>query len=150
MAAKWIPAILFAMTMAFSCTDGNEDMAQSTVSEELRTEDVKARLDSTFQHCDSVHIATYHGTACCISGPTQAKPGDTATYHYQINHKDPKIMSWEIREGDITIIKGQDMHTVTVQFGPNFTTGIIGCVGSGIKDGVRNSCSDRCVVQALL
>jgi hypothetical protein len=148
--ARWIPVALFGMTMAFSCTDGDEHNTQRPVSEELRTEESIERLDSTFQHCDSVYIATYHGTACCISGPTQTKPGDTVTYHYQINHKDPKMVSWEIREGDITIVEGQDKHTVTVQFGPNFTTGIIGCVGSGIKDGIRNSCSDRCVVRAPL
>jgi hypothetical protein len=146
MVRKLIPAVLFAMTIAFSCTDDNEDNVQITLSEEPTVENVIAKVDTTFQDCDSVYIAAYHGTACCISGPTLASPGDTVTYHYQINHKDPQ-MSWEIREGDITIIKGQDMQTVTVRFGPNFTTGVIGCVGSGLKDGIRNKCSDRCIVQ---
>jgi hypothetical protein len=145
MMTKLIPAVLLVMIAAFSCTD-DKDTVQITPTEEETQKNVTLPVDSTFQHCDSLSIATYHGTACCVRGPMRAKPGETATYHYQINHKDPQF-SWEIREGDIAIIKGQDTHTVTVQFGPNFTTGIIGCVGSGLKDGVRNKCSDRCVVR---
>jgi hypothetical protein len=146
MITKLIRVVLFAMVMGFSCTDDNQDSQRSTLSEDLRIEDANSEVDSTFQRCDSVFIATYPGTACCVSGQTRANPGDTVSYHYQINHKDPQ-MYWEIREGDITIIKGQDTHTVTVQFGPNFTTGIIGCVGSGIKNETRLKCSDRCIVR---
>jgi hypothetical protein len=77
-----------------------------------------------------------------------AKPGDTVRYHYQMNHRDP-LISWQIVEGDIAIIAGQNTHTVTVKFGPDFTTGTITGVGSGIKyEGgtTRNSCWNRVIV----
>jgi hypothetical protein len=102
--------------------------------------------DSTFQSCDSVYVATRSGTACCVSGPVVAKPGDIFRYHYQINHADAQV-SWQILEGDISIIAGQGTHTVTVQFGENFTTGIIFGDGNGLKDGQwRLRCTDRAIV----
>jgi hypothetical protein len=91
--------------------------------------DAGVRIGSAYSECDSLFIATYPGTACCVSGSLQARPGDTIEYHYQMNRDYPEIQ-WEIRSGDITIEKGQDTHTVTVKFGPSFTKGEI--VGLGI------------------
>jgi hypothetical protein len=151
MVTKWIATILFATIMILSCKDDTERKEGSHHSsrEQLRMDNPLTSVDSSFQNCDSVFIATSPGTACCMSGPALAKPGEIVTYHYQINHQDPQ-MSWEIREGDIIIIKGQDSPTVTVRFGPTFTGGVVGCVGSGIKEGVRLECSDRCVVNSAL
>ena len=149
MVAKFIPIGVFTITMALGCAENIDSDIQTDLNEAFSAEDFSSNVDSAFQDCDSVYTATYHGTACCISGATEARPGDIATYHYQINHKDPQ-MSREIREGDISILTGHNAPTVTVQFGPNFTTGIVGCVGSGVKEGFRLECSDRCIVQTPL
>ena len=91
-------------------------------SETLKSD--RLQLDASFHYCDSVAVATHSGTSCCVSGPTIAKPGDILDHHYQINQLDPQIY-WEILRGDILIIGGQDTHTVTVKFSPNFISGSI-------------------------
>jgi hypothetical protein len=145
MMAKLIPVFLLATMIAAGCTDDNKENSQSNVTTIVQTAQ-GIGLDSTLQLCDSVFVATYPGTACCVSGTKVAKPGDTVSYHYQINYPDPEY-HWEVREGDINIISGQDTQTVVVQFGPDFKGGVIGSVGSGIKEGTRLSCSDRCIIR---
>ena len=151
MAARLITPFFLVLIMALSCAEdegANElPKEQETETDTLNVDSTDTlSLDSTFQHCDSLYIATFHGTACCISGPTVAKPGDTLRYHYQINHRDAKV-SWQIIEGDISVIGGQGSTTVTVEFGPNFTTGLIIGVGIGIKyDTLRQNCNDRVIV----
>jgi hypothetical protein len=134
------------LVMMFGCDDDNRT---ADVIPEPETEEDKDTLtvDSTIQQCDSVFIATYSGTACCITGSMVAKPGDIFRYHYQMNHRDAQV-TWFILEGDISIIDGQNTHTVTVQFGKDFTSGVINGQGYGIKrdDAPRLRCSDRVVV----
>jgi len=152
MAAKLISPFLLVLILALSCAEDDVANAlmqeQETETDTLNVDSIDAlNLDSTFQHCDSLFIATYHGTACCISGPTVAKPGDILRYHYQMNHKDAQV-SWQILEGDMSIIAGQDTHTITVRFGPDFTTGLISGRGNGLKEkeNVRLECYDRVIV----
>lgn len=107
------------------------------------------KVDSTFQSCDSVFIATYPGTACCVSGLRVGKPGDIVRYHYQINFPDAHVL-WKILEGDISIISGQDTQTVTVQFGSTFSKGVVYADGDGLhvfqNGSTRIRCTDRVVI----
>jgi len=126
----------------FQLSDEDRSDDLSTVKEEEQESIVSQ--DSNFQVCDSVYIATLHGTACCVSGPMVARPGDIFKYHYQINHSDARV-KWQILEGDISIIAGQDTHTVTVLFGPDFTTGIVYADGDGIRKDAASDKSARIV-----
>ncbi len=135
---------VFFLAVSLSCEDRDVSNELTAAEQELAKGMVNA--DATFQSCDSVYVATRIGTACCVSGPVVAKPGSIVQYHYQINHAEPRV-SWQILEGDISIIAGQDTQTVTVQFGENFTTGIIFGDGNGVKDGQwRLRCTDRAIV----
>jgi len=143
MVVRILASLLLATLIVLSCTedDGPKDVPQD--QEETESDSVATELDPNFQHCDSVYIATRIGTACCINGPTVAKAGNIFRYHYQMNHRDAKV-DWQILEGDISIIAGQGTRTVTVQFGPGFTAGIIIGVGVGIKyENLPQLCSDR-------
>jgi hypothetical protein len=152
MATRSICLVLLVLIMACTEDDGINGLTgeQGTAYDtlDLGSNDT-LKLDSNFQHCDSVFVATYFGTACCTTGPTVAKPGDTVRYHYQMNHRDAQV-SWQILEGDISFISGQETHTVTVLFGPNFTTGLIIGEGNGIKydDSPRLKCAERVVITA--
>jgi len=142
-----ITRLIFICTLVigFSCSDEDRSKDLSAVKQEEQESIVSQ--DSSFQVCDSLYVATFHGTACCVSGPIVASPGDVFKYHYQINHSDARI-KWQILEGDISIITGQDTHTVTVLFGPDFTTGIVYADGNGIPRDVasRQRCTDRVIV----
>jgi hypothetical protein len=146
MVGRILAGLLLATLITFSCREDDDPKDITAEERETESDTVALKLDSNFQHCDSVYIATRIGTACCINGPTVAKSGDILRYHYQMNHRDAKV-DWQILEGDISIISGQGMRTVTVQFGPNFTTGIIIGVGVGIKyENIPQLCSDRVIV----
>lgn len=139
---------VFVLAVSLSCEDRDVSNELTAAEQEKEQELAKGTVnaDSTFQSCDSVYVATRIGTACCVSGPVVAKPDDIVQYHYQINHADPQV-SWQILEGNISIIAGQDTQTVTVRFGDNFTTGIIFGDGNGLKDGQwRLRCTDRAIV----
>src|SRR5689334_15258322 len=129
---------VFVLAVSLGCEDRNISNELPNVEQEKEQEPATdtVNVDSTFQSCDSVYIATSIGTACCVSGPVVAKPGDIFQYHYQINHADPHV-TWQILEGDISIIAGQGTQTVTVQFGDNFTTGIVFGDGNGVQEGWR-------------
>jgi len=134
--------VCLALALVFGCE--NDD----SPNEEPKLEQLKANTlepDPNFVTCDSAAMAISPGTTCCISGPVVAKPGDIVRYHYQMNHSDERA-TWEILEGDISIIAGQGTQTVTVRFGPNFTTGIVHADGDGLHKSiipVRNRCEDR-------
>jgi hypothetical protein len=138
--------LFIVLAMVFSCSDDSRPNEVPRLA--WKTGGPALSLDSTFQSCDSVFIATFPGTACCVSGPTVAKPGAVVRYHYQINYSDPHV-SWQILEGDISIIAGQDTPTVTVLFGANFTTGIVFGDGNGIPQNItsRQRCTDRVIVK---
>jgi|GEM_PF-3674603 len=144
MTCKLIFPAIFVSAILFSCMNNGTSPKLPTAQQLSRK---TVQLDSTFQSCDSVFIATYPGTACCVSGPIVAKPGDIFRYHYQTNHSDPHI-TWQIQEGDISIIAGQSTLTVTVQFGPRFKNGVIIGDGDGISPigGARLRCANRAVV----
>jgi hypothetical protein len=144
MFTRLIFPVVFALAMVYSCADNdrpNEPKLEQEVGKDT------FNLDSTFQLCDSVLVATSIGTSCCVSGPAVAKPGDIFRYHYQIKHSDAQV-SWQILEGDISIIAGKDTHTVTVRFGANFTTGVVFADGNGVPLDipVRQRCTDRVIV----
>lgn len=138
---------LFVLVLAISLSCEERELSNEIPVNKQDKELAKGTVnaDSTFQSCDSVYVRTSIGTACCVSGPVVAKPGDIFRYHYQINHADAQV-SWQILEGDISIISGQGTHTVTVQYGNNFTTGIILGDGNGLKDVWRLRCTDRAIV----
>lgn len=136
------------LAICLSCEDRDlpNELTETDQEQEQGLDKGTVNTDSTFQSCDSVYIATFYATACCVSGPVVAKPGDVFQYHYQINHTDAQVL-WQVLEGDISIIAGQGTHTVTVQFGESFTTGIIFGDGNGLKDGQwRLRCTDRAIV----
>ena len=139
--------VVFALTIVVSCADDEHPSELPKEEQEQEMSKDTLKVDSTLQSCDSVFIATRHGTACCVSGPKVAKPGDIFRYHYQMNHSDA-LVSWQILEGDISIIAGQGTHTVTVQFGANFTTGVIFGDGNGVpkQTPLRQRCTDRVIV----
>jgi hypothetical protein len=145
MIIKLIFPVVLVLALLFNCTDN--DRPTELPNQEQKTGKDTLNLDSTFQHCDSVSIATSIGTACCVSGPMVAKPGDILQYHYQINHSDANV-SWQILNGDISIIAGQNTQTITVQFGANFTTGIVFGDGNGVPTSTpsRQRCTDRVIV----
>ena len=113
--------ICFIAFVTFACIDEENENQPGL---ENATVDTSAAPDTAFHKCDSVAIATSTGTTCCVSGPMLAKPGDTFRYHYQINRSNPEVY-WEILEGDMVITGGQNTQTVTVTFGPDFTSGWI-------------------------
>jgi hypothetical protein len=131
--------------IVWACADGDNHEDLPVVKQDAEAHTLS--WDPDFQYCDSVYIATFHGTACCVSGPMVAKPGDIFRYHYQINHSDVRV-TWQILDGDISIIAGQNTQTVTVQFGEHFTTGIVFADGNGIPKSVqtRQRCTDRVIV----
>jgi hypothetical protein len=139
-----IVPVSFAVVF-WACADGDNHEDLPAVKQE--TEMHTLNPDPDFQSCDSVYVATFSGTACCVSGPMVAKPGDIFRYHYQINHSDARV-NWQILEGDISIIAGQNTQTVTVQFGEHFTTGIVFADGNGIHKSIqtRQRCTDRVIV----
>jgi hypothetical protein len=143
MTLKLVCPTILALIMLFSCHDGGPIGMPEIPEEE---QDSTLNIDSTFQHCDAAFIASPIGTRCCVSGPSVAKPGDTLTYHYQINHSDDQV-SWEVREGDISILSGEDSLALTVKFGSTFTTGYIQAYGSGVKDSIRLICNDRVIIR---
>lgn len=146
MAARVFASLLLVTLIAFGCTEDDELKKVTEEQEETEDDTVTVEFDSTFQHCDSVYIANRIGTACCISGPMLAKAGDIVKYHYQMNHRDAKV-DWQVLEGDISIIAGQTTRTVTVQFGPDFTEGVVIGVGVGIKwENTPQLCSDRVII----
>lgn len=144
MLLKSICPVALALFMLFSCSDEATHEAPETPVEESNLD-----TDSTFVDCDSFikeHIGI--GTACCISGYIVAIPGDTTTFHYQINHPDAKV-SWVILSGDISILAGKDSTTVTVLIGPDFTGGILQAYGSGLYDQTRLICNDHIDIKPL-
>lgn len=124
---------------AIACTQ--EEKIIKTVHDPIASTRETSTVLTNFHDCDSIAIATSPGTACCVSGPIVAKPGDTLKYHYQINQDDPQIY-WEVLEGDAVIIDGADMHTVAIKFGPNFTSALI--QGRARGDTVNNRPAIRC------
>jgi hypothetical protein len=143
MAAR-IPTVLLLMTVfIYGCTEA--DNPKKKIEEEVEADTI-VLVDSTFQYCDSVTVATSVGTSCCVSGKTVAKPNDIFRYQYQMNHRDATV-KWVVLEGDISIIAGQDTRTVIVAFGPDFTTGIIQGRGTGLdKDDIPLFCEDRVII----
>lgn len=144
------PAIL-ALFILFNCADDDSKEVTQRPEPEIpeAEQDSSLSIDSTFSECDTFiaeHLRI--GTACCISGYIVASLGDTATYHYQVNHPDAKV-SWVILDGDISILAGKDSLTVTVLIGSNFTGGIIQALGSGSYDQTRLVCNDRIKIKAL-
>lgn len=116
--------IVFVLLMHAGMACSEDEKINKGVDGRIDSKKEISQLLNNFQGCDSVAVATSNGTSCCVSGPTVAKPGDTLKYHYQINQVDRQIY-WEILEGDIVFIEGEDTHTVTVRFGLSFTTGSI-------------------------
>lgn len=83
--------------------------------------------DSIFEDqaiCDLDQIANYPGTACCVSGPVKAAPGDSLSYEYHTNLKNGKV-TWTVACGSIILTNGQNTSTATFTFGDDFTEGCI-------------------------
>ena len=116
--------IVFSIGL-ISCTNDNDE--QNTDERKLI-------------ECDIEYVENYPGTACCITGFAEAKPGETLEYEYHSNMIDPvAIVEWSIISGDITIVSGEDSSKITVKFGDNFTEGIIRAYGDSHNG---KSCSD--------
>ena len=104
--------IVFSIGL-ISCTNENEG------NDEQNTDGRK------LIECDVEFVENYLGTACCMTGFAEAKPGETLQYEYHSNMIDPvPIIEWVV-SGDITIVSGEDSPIVTVKFGDNFTEGTI-------------------------
>jgi hypothetical protein len=153
MLTKIIGPFLLSSMILLSCTENASNEVRKKPEPEIPEEAQHSSIpvDSTYSECDtfiSEHMGI--GTACCISGYLFAKPGDTATYHYQINYPDAKVSSWIILEGDISILAINDSQTVTVLMGSNFTGGIIQAIASGAyEEQTRLTCNDHIVIEAF-
>ena len=77
--------------------------------------------DSIYSDCDEEFITSYPGTACCVSGPTRATPGDTLTYRYISNIPNAEI-TWTVSYGSMTLISGQNTAIASFKFGDDFTS----------------------------
>jgi hypothetical protein len=152
MVTKTIGSVLLLLIMLASCSENDSsDLLESPEPEVTEEPDNSLPVDSTYSDCDAF-IAQHMGigTACCISGFLVARPGDTATYHYQINHHDANVSFWVILEGDISILAVNDSQTVTVVMGPNFTGGTIQALASGAYDQqTRLTCNDHIYIKAI-
>jgi hypothetical protein len=87
--------------------------------------------DSIYQDravCDLDFIASYNGTACCLSGPVKVNPGESLSYEYHSNIPNAKI-TWEVICGSIELTDGQNTQTAKFKFGDDFTTGCIQALG---------------------
>lgn len=84
--------------------------------------------------CDPEKVAAYPGTMCCLSGPLEMKPGETATFLWQTNLNNPSY-AWSIYEGSLEIVGDADSNTVTVKAGANFNGGIITVTSEAPLDG---------------
>lgn len=76
-------------------------------------------------------ILNYSGTICCVTGSELANPGENLTYQYNSNIIS-SVFTWEIVSGSITIISGQNTSVVTLEFGNDFTTGVV--LGRAVGD----------------
>ncbi|MGF1638386.1 MAG: hypothetical protein ACFCUU_15020 [Cyclobacteriaceae bacterium] len=98
-----------------------------TENEEEFDESVCNEADSVFEgqaFCDLEFIENYSGTACCVSGPVMASPGETLNYEYYSNISDTEV-TWTVISGSIILTSGQNTPIATFEFGDDFTTGCI-------------------------
>ena len=110
-------AIVFGFAFIISCND----------------DEMPERKMATY---DEDFFANYTGTGCGIAGPLEAAPGETLSYEYKSNIKNPEV-TWFIDAGSITIVSGQNSSKATFKFGDDFSTGAIRCLGEGDR-----SCSE--------
>ena len=111
--------IVFSIGL-ISCSNDNDDNDEQNIDKRELIE------------CDIEFVENYPGTACCITGFAEAKPGETLEYVYHSNMIPPipiALVEWSITSGDITIVSGGDTSIVTVKFGDNFTGGEIKAYG---------------------
>lgn len=120
------------IALLMSCT--NEDISQKANSSERNT-----------IICDITSSPYYYdGTVCCVSGYSEAAPGEVLNYQYHSNIADATI-TWTVVEGSMTIIEGQNTSNVKIEFGDDFTYGeIIGLGESDIK-----VCSENISIRKL-
>lgn len=73
---------------------------------------------------DTILFSEYDGTICCIYGPSVADPGDTLTFLYNSNLGDSSLtVSWDVWEGSLTLIDGQNTPFATFVCESDFTGG---------------------------
>jgi|GEM_PF-2641894 len=99
--------LLFVLfTFAISCSSDDEDL--NPITELVCGE----------------NTTNYSGTICCVTGSDLVTPGETLSFDYNSNIINP-VFTWEVVSGSITIISGENSPTITVEFGNDFTTGMI-------------------------
>jgi hypothetical protein len=103
------------ITFIISCSNDDDSSDNNTVSPELVCgEDVLG----------------YSGTICCVTGSDLARPGETLSFTYSSNRNN-SVFNWVVSPGSISIVSGENSQTVTIEFGSDFTNGIIKCEASG-------------------
>ena len=75
-------------------------------------------------------ISNYSETICCVTGSELASPGEKLSFEYNSNTNNT-IFNWKIVSGSISIVSGENSQTVTLEFGNDFTDGIVHCESSG-------------------
>jgi hypothetical protein len=121
-----------------SCSDNSvihdTDITVNTdngINTTLRTDSLPTTMNGDtiidgIKTCDLNYVENYLGTACCVSGPIQADPGDTLTFNYYSNLGDSSLLvTWEVIDGAIRLIAGQNTNVATFVFGDDFTQGTI-------------------------
>lgn len=122
--------------------------ADNRINSSLRTDSLPTTMNGDtiiggIKICDLNYVKNYPGTACCVSGPIQASPGDTLKFNYYSNLEDSGLLvTWEVRDGDIRLISGQNASEVTFVIGNDFTNGKIR--GDGESSG--RGCSEEIIL----
>ena len=101
------------MTFTISCSNDDESSDNNTESSTL----VCGEED-------------YPGTICCVTGSELASPGENLSFEYNSNTNNT-IFTWKIVSGSISIVSGENSQMVTLEFGNDFTDGIVHCESSG-------------------
>lgn len=132
--------VILCLVCALSCT--NDDI--TIKDEEIVTDEGSCNEADSISGdeavCDLDYIANYSGTACCVTGPVRATPGESLNYEYHSNIPNPSI-TWTV-SGSITVTAGQNSSSVTLTFGEDFTTGCI----KGLGDSEEKTCSETFLI----
>ena len=122
--------------------------ADNLFNSSLRTDSLPTTMNGDtiiggIKICNLNYVENYPGTACCVSGPIQAGAGDTLKFNYYSNLEDSGLLiTWEVTDGDIRLISGQNTSEATFVIGDDFTNGRIR--GDGESSG--RGCSEEIIL----
>jgi hypothetical protein len=98
-------------------------------------------LDDPSYYDEDGNCEQSRGTCCDTDGRILVIPNETYTYTYSnntVNVTDPNYkIIWEVLEGSIVLISGQNSSEAKFKFGSEFTTGKIRATGK-----VTNGCCE--------